>query len=176
MRRKVRARKTTGSGTFPVFHRGAAYPLRQRHRVDTEVGGDLLDRHSRLTVPSDTDNVVAELLRVGLGHDGILPGQPHRASQIRCHLSVQQTPFSQGTRGSRYQRVKTAGSSARIQRLPVQPGWVARIQQGAILAPAQALDVVAWACAEGSLQSSLYTTHVAEDFWADVAAGRRRPP
>ncbi|MBA8988839.1 hypothetical protein FHW23_000071 [Curtobacterium pusillum] len=84
--------------------------------------------------------------------------------------------FSYGTRGSLYQRVKPADSPTRIQRLLVRPGWVARIQKGAILIPAQALDATAWACAEGSLHSSLHTTHVAEDFWADVAAGRRSPP
>lgn len=66
-------------------------PLRQRHRVNPEVFRDLLDRHPGFAVLRDTHHVVAELLRVGLGHDGILPGPPSRASQIRCHLSVQQT-------------------------------------------------------------------------------------
>lgn len=84
--------------------------------------------------------------------------------------------FSYGTRGSRYQRVKPAGSSARVQRLLVQPGWAVHIQKGAILTSSKALDAVAWACAEGSLHGSLHTMHVAEDFWADVAAGRRSPP
>lgn len=84
--------------------------------------------------------------------------------------------FNYGTRGSKYQRVKPAGSSGSIYRLLVRPGWVARIQMGAILTPPRALDVVGWACAEGSLHPSLHTMHVAEDFWADVAAGRRSPP
>ncbi|MDY1006343.1 hypothetical protein [Curtobacterium sp. CFBP9011] len=109
------------------------------------------------------------------------PGEKERLAAVQLltlsegRLAVEVT-FSYGTRGSRYQRVQPAGSSARIQRLLVQPGWVARIQKGAILTPAQALDAVAWACAEGSLHSSLHTTHVAEDFWADVVAGRRSPP
>ncbi|WP_142122300.1 zinc-binding dehydrogenase [Rarobacter faecitabidus] len=52
----------------------------------------MLDRDSRFTVPRDAHNVVTELGRVRLGHSNILPGQPPRASQIRCHLPVQQSP------------------------------------------------------------------------------------
>jgi hypothetical protein len=41
-------------------------PLRQRQRVDPEIVSDLLERHIRLTVPSDPDNIVTELLGIGL--------------------------------------------------------------------------------------------------------------
>src|SRR5699024_3766306 len=72
------------------FDVGLADPLLQRHGVDTEVGGDLLESLTVFTVLSDADNVVAELLGIGLGHNNILPGRPGRASQIRCHLLVHQ--------------------------------------------------------------------------------------
>src|SRR3546814_9979621 len=36
-------------------------PLLQRHRMDTEVFRDLLDRHSGLAVPRDAHDVVTEL-------------------------------------------------------------------------------------------------------------------
>src|SRR5699024_7041310 len=75
------------------FDVGLADPLLQRHGVDTEVGGDLLESHTVFTVLSDADNVVAELLGIGLGHNNILPGRPGRASQIRCHLLVHQPPY-----------------------------------------------------------------------------------
>ena len=68
-------------------------PLVQGHRVDPEVGRDLLERHAVFASLGDAYNVVAELLGVGLGHSNILPGQPRRASQIRCHLSVHQARF-----------------------------------------------------------------------------------
>src|SRR5699024_6197194 len=61
--------------------------------MDTEVGGNLLERHTVFTILSDANNVVAELLGVGLGHNNILPGQPRRASQIRCHLLAHQPPL-----------------------------------------------------------------------------------
>jgi hypothetical protein len=61
--------------------------------VNPEVLCDLLDRHSGLAVARDADYVVTELARVGLGHDDILSGPPSRASHLRCHLSVQQTPL-----------------------------------------------------------------------------------
>ena len=72
----------------------ATQPLLQRHRMDTEVLRDLLDRHSGIAILSDANDVVTELTRVGLGHSNILPGSPRRASQIRCHLLVQQSPTS----------------------------------------------------------------------------------
>ncbi|WP_264033417.1 hypothetical protein, partial [Mycolicibacillus koreensis] len=41
-----------------------------------------------------TDNVVAELTGIGPCHGDILPARPSWASQLRCHLIVQQTPES----------------------------------------------------------------------------------
>lgn len=70
---------------------GAGEPLRERHRVNPEIVRDLLDRHSQFAILRDAHNVIAELFRIGLRHDGILPGPPPRASHVRCHLSVQQT-------------------------------------------------------------------------------------
>ncbi|MBI2699634.1 MAG: helix-turn-helix domain-containing protein, partial [Mycobacterium sp.] len=42
-------------------------------------------------VAGHADDVVAELAGVGPGHKDILPGCPCWASQLRCHLFVQQT-------------------------------------------------------------------------------------
>ncbi|MDM3904081.1 hypothetical protein QRK81_24190, partial [Mycobacteroides abscessus] len=42
-------------------------------------------------VASDPHDVVAELSGVRPGHKDILPAHPSRASQLRCHLFVQQT-------------------------------------------------------------------------------------
>jgi hypothetical protein len=56
-----------------------------------EISGDLLDRHPVFAVASDPHDVVAELLGIGPCHDDILPARPHWASDLRCHLSVQQT-------------------------------------------------------------------------------------
>ncbi len=73
--------------TFPVVHRSATHPLRQRHRVNTEVGGDLLDRHSRLTIPSDNGQR-RRGTPAGKAWARWHPSRPtHRASQIKCHLS-----------------------------------------------------------------------------------------
>ncbi|WP_228811709.1 hypothetical protein, partial [Nocardia otitidiscaviarum] len=41
-------------------------------------------------VTRDAHDIVAELTRVGLGHSDILPARP-QASQISCHLPVQQS-------------------------------------------------------------------------------------
>src|SRR6478752_8621974 len=56
-----------------------------------EISGDLLDRHPVFAVASDPDDVVAELLGIGPCHGDILPARPPWASDLRCHLSVQQT-------------------------------------------------------------------------------------
>jgi hypothetical protein len=61
---------------------GAAHPLEQRHRLDSEVGGHLLDGHTRAAGPRDPHDILTELLRMRLGH---------RASQFRCHPIVHQT-------------------------------------------------------------------------------------
>src|SRR5699024_3711130 len=85
----------------PGLDVGLANPLLQRHGMDTEVGGDLLESHTVFTGLGDADNVVAELLGVGLGHSNILPGRPGRASQIRCHLLVHQPPCTRWAPGCR---------------------------------------------------------------------------
>jgi len=59
--------------------------------VDTEISGDLLDRHTVITVAGNPHDVVAELTGVGPGHNDILSAHPSRASQLRYHPSVQQT-------------------------------------------------------------------------------------
>jgi hypothetical protein len=51
---------------------GAAHPLRQRHRVDAEVGGHLLECHARAGVPRDPHDVLSELFRIRLRHSDIL--------------------------------------------------------------------------------------------------------
>lgn len=86
---------------------GGSNPLRQRHRVNTEVLHDLLGRHSGLTIPRDAHHMVMELIWVGLGHSSILPGppsgKPHQISLIRaadpvvlttaCKLGGRKSPF-----------------------------------------------------------------------------------
>jgi hypothetical protein len=52
----------------------AVKPLLQRHRVNTEVSRDLLDRHSGLAAPRDAHHVVTELARVGLSLDPPMDG------------------------------------------------------------------------------------------------------
>jgi hypothetical protein len=44
--------------------------------VDPEVGGYLLDRHARTAIPRDPYDILAELLRIRLGHSDILPTRP----------------------------------------------------------------------------------------------------
>lgn len=58
-------------GLHAVVDVRAAHPLPQRHRVDAEVGGHLLDRDARAAVPRDPHNVLAELLgirQIGRAH------------------------------------------------------------------------------------------------------------
>lgn len=64
------------SGLGPVVDIRPPHPLPQRHRVDTEVSGHLLDRHTRTAIPRDPHDVLAELFRIGLGHSDILPTRP----------------------------------------------------------------------------------------------------
>ena len=80
-----------GPGLDPGFHIGLTHPLRQCHRVDPKIGGDLLDRHAVLAGPSHANDIVTELLGVRFGHNNILPGSP-TASHIRCHLPAHQPP------------------------------------------------------------------------------------
>ena len=82
----------TRAGLAPSSIGGAAQPLVQRHRMNTEISSDLLERHTRLTSHARH----ARHLR-GIPADKALawctsfPGNPSGASQIKCHLSVQQT-------------------------------------------------------------------------------------
>jgi len=48
-------------------------PRRQRHRMDPEVGGDLLQGHPGRTVAGHPDDIVTELAWIRLGHGDILP-------------------------------------------------------------------------------------------------------
>lgn len=48
----------------PLVDIGLAHPLRQRHRMHPEISGDLLDRHTIITVTGYPDNIVTELPRV----------------------------------------------------------------------------------------------------------------
>jgi hypothetical protein len=72
--------------------------------VHPEIGGDLLDGHPAVAVAGDPDNVVAELLGIGPCHGDILPARPPWASDLRCHLSVQQTLLDTATQRERLVR------------------------------------------------------------------------
>ena len=60
-----------------------------RDERDSEVGGDLLDRHPVLTVAGDPDNIVTELSGVRPGHNNILPASPpgQAISDFTCSCS-----------------------------------------------------------------------------------------
>lgn len=58
--------------------------------MDPEISGDPLDSDALLAATSDPDHVLTKLPGIRLGMANILPDPPHRASQIRCHLPVQQ--------------------------------------------------------------------------------------
>ena len=57
-------------------------------------GSTLLDRDPVITIAGDPHDVVTRLSGIGPGHNDILSARPHRASQLGCHLFVQQTPLS----------------------------------------------------------------------------------
>jgi hypothetical protein len=73
----VQLRRITGAlaGLGAFVDIGLAHPLGQRHRVDTEIGRDLLDRHTVVAVARNPDDVVTELTGVRPGHNDILPGR-----------------------------------------------------------------------------------------------------
>jgi hypothetical protein len=81
--------RAAGLGT--VVDVGLAHPLRQGHRVHTEIGGDLLDGHTVVAVAGDPHDIVAELTGIRPCHSDILSACPPWASDLRCHLFVQQT-------------------------------------------------------------------------------------
>ena len=51
----------------------------QRHRVNTEISGDLLKRHTRLTATGDTNDILTELTGIGLWHRAHPSRPPHSA-------------------------------------------------------------------------------------------------
>src|SRR5690625_1750108 len=57
--------------------------------MDAEVFGNLDQRDTSITIQRDSDNIIAELFGKWGGHRFILPDQ-RAASQIKCHLFVQQ--------------------------------------------------------------------------------------
>jgi hypothetical protein len=57
----------TLAGVNALVDIGLAHPLVQRHRVDTEIGGDLLDRPTVVAVSGNPHEVVTELEAVRLG-------------------------------------------------------------------------------------------------------------
>ena len=81
----------TGTGPRAIIDIGFAHPLRQRHRMDTEIGGDLLQSDTVIAVASNAYDVVTELTGIRPGHNDILPARPNWASHLSCHLFVQQT-------------------------------------------------------------------------------------
>jgi hypothetical protein len=64
------------AGTVTGINSCLAEPLRQRHRVDPEIGGDLLEGRALRPAAGHLHDIVAELLRVRPGHRDILPGPP----------------------------------------------------------------------------------------------------
>ena len=115
-------------GLVPVVDIGLAHPLRQRHRVHPEIGGDLLDRHPVITVASDPHDVVAELLGYGLGTvTSFQPahhGQANSDVTYSCsrptdlmnmefvHFRTTRNPLAPGSsRAGRYRTVASTGLS-----------------------------------------------------------------
>ncbi|MFD9973916.1 tyrosine-type recombinase/integrase [Streptomyces sp. NPDC059017] len=64
--------------------------------MDSEVGGHLLDRHTRPAVPRDPHDVLTKLLRIRLGHSDILPTSPtgQASSDVTRSCSRPYTPHS----------------------------------------------------------------------------------
>lgn len=60
----------------PVLDVRPTHPLPQRHRVRSEAGGHLPDRHTRAAVSRDSHDVLSELFRIGLWQSDILPTRP----------------------------------------------------------------------------------------------------
>ncbi|GAB3034131.1 hypothetical protein MBOU_34690 [Mycobacterium bourgelatii] len=56
-----------------------------------EISGDLIESDAVITAAGNAHDVVAELAGIGSGHNDILPARPNGASQLKCHLFVQQT-------------------------------------------------------------------------------------
>src|SRR6185503_6018089 len=56
-----------------------------------EISGDLLDGHTVVAVASDPHDIFSELAGIRPCHRDILPACPAWASDLRCHLFMQQT-------------------------------------------------------------------------------------
>lgn len=63
------------TGLDAVLDVGLAQPLRQRNRVNPEVGRDLLESLTGSTIPGDPDHVFLELLGISASHVNILPAR-----------------------------------------------------------------------------------------------------
>jgi len=50
--------------------------------MDSEVGGHLLDRHTRTSVPRHPHDVLAELFRIRLGHSDVVVSGVMRAIKL----------------------------------------------------------------------------------------------
>src|SRR5690606_7229533 len=61
------------TGTVAFLDICLAEPVLQRRLADSEVSGDLLDGDAALTAASNRNDVLAELSRIGTGHDDLLP-------------------------------------------------------------------------------------------------------
>lgn len=100
----------------------ATHPLRQCHRMDPEASRHLLDRHSELTTPRDTHNIVTKLARERLGHDAILPGHPPGQARSNVTYRAAAPPTRQPTRylnsASKPTELRVAPPSALPTRLP----------------------------------------------------------
>ncbi len=61
------------AGTIAFLDIGLTEPVLQRRFTDPDVSSDLFDSDAALATSSDRDDVLAELLAIGTGHDDILP-------------------------------------------------------------------------------------------------------
>ena len=71
-----------------LIDRGTPQPLLQRHRVHPEITRDLIQltqRHTRLALPRDPHDILAELPRKRPRHSNILPGPPTQAKLDVTH-------------------------------------------------------------------------------------------
>jgi hypothetical protein len=116
---QLRGLSSRRSGLGTVVDIGLAHPLRQRHRMHSEIGGDLLDRYAVITVARDSHYTIAELFRVRTWAQRHPSRPPLRASPLRCHLIMQQTKSTCAASLSLPPR--TEGRAARRSMLSVTP-------------------------------------------------------
>jgi hypothetical protein len=96
---------------------GPTHPVLQTCLTDSEVRRDLTQRNPGLAVLSDADDVIAELARVGLGHDDHPSSDVlrHHSSDVTCSDSG--PPLSDGGYENFHHR-KASTSSPRPPRRP----------------------------------------------------------